>query len=190
MVLVRWLLMLAGAVGLVAEQIWDRKRLQRLRAARQQWKATERALSPAERQEVARAVRRGRAVDDPWLADAAIDLASSGVAWLPRSPLRRVNEAIFAAWWLTAPVIAGMHHRWGWMVVLSIIAAGFLALPVWSRRYARAAEEALLANRRIPPPPRLPEHETDTATLPGVGLPRSVAKARRRAATGDGGPEA
>jgi hypothetical protein len=177
--------MLILASGIVVEQVWDRKRLQQVRAAREWWKDTAAGLSPQERREVVRAVQGGRAVNDPWLADAAIVLASSVVAET-RTPRRRINEALFFSWWLMAPISAGIRHRWGWMVALSILPMMFLALTVWFSRYRKAAAAALAANRRVQPPARPPvvQHGPDLPRL-DVGLPRSVARARRLSGSGE-----
>lgn len=182
MELIRWVPLLVLA-GVVIEQVWDRKHLQKTRAARQWWTDTAKGLSREEGREVVRAVQGGRAVNDPWLADAAIVLASSVVADA-RTPRRRVNEVIFLIWWLLPPMSAGIRHRWGWMVGLSILPIMFVALSIWFSRYRKAAVAALAANRRIqPPPPARPDPVVDRGG-PGVphlsfGVPKSVARARR-----------
>jgi len=96
--------------------------------------------------------------------------------------VRWMADALFATWVLAPMVVAGIRGRWVWMAICSVGPLFFLSLAIWSSRFRVRAAEALEANRRVPPPPPPLATAHDLATSPhlGVGLPRSVARARRR----------
>jgi len=99
-----------------------------------------------------------------------------------RTPVRWVAEALFATWVLAPMVVAGIRGRWAWMAMLSLGPLFFLSLAIWSSRFRARAAQALEANRRVrpPPPPLATAHDLATSPHLGVGLPSSVARARRR----------
>jgi hypothetical protein len=176
--LISWLPLLGLAVFAI-DQVVDRKRHERLRAVRRVWRETSRTLSAGERSAVGRAVRAGVAVDDPWLAEPAMEMAAAVLAYPPRTPLRRVGDAIFAAW-ITAPVVIyGFRREWGWMAfaVLWPLLVGLVAVHV--PRFRKRAAEALDANRRIRPPREPASRAVGDRPSLAVGLPKSVARVRR-----------
>jgi hypothetical protein len=175
---IRWLQLL-GLVVFAVDQIVDRTRHQRLRAVRRTWTDTARTLSAEERREVGRAVRAGNAVDDPWLAVPAMEMAAALLAYPPRTPLRRVGDALFVAW-ITAPmVVNGFRREWGWMALAALFPLLCGVVAVWVPRSRKRAAEALEANRRIPSPKEPATRFVDEPPPLAVGLPKSVARARR-----------
>lgn len=178
MELLRWL-PVTGLVLIALEQLVHRGHYERVRALRRRWRETNRTLSAADRREVHRAVGSGVAVKDPWLAEAAIEMAEVVSVGRPRGSLRWVGDSVFAVWILAPVIVAGTRQDWVWMVGLALVPLSLVTLAVFGRRFQRRAEAALLANRRIPPPPRHSDVDAEYVPLPGVGLPRSVARARR-----------
>ena len=172
-------LQLLGVVVFAIDQIVDRRRHERLRAVHRAWRETARILSAEERREVGRAVRTGTAVHDPWLAEPAMEFAAALLAYPPRTPLRRVGDVVFATW-ITAPtVIFGFRQQWGWMAYAALWPLLFGLLAYFAPRFRYRSAEALDANRRILPPQERAARVVDELPSLAVGLPRSVARARR-----------
>ncbi len=171
------LLQVLGLAVVAIDQIVDRRRHASLRAVRRVWAETARTLSAAERRDIGRAVEAGTAVDDPWLAEPAMEMAAALLAYPPRTPLRRVGDALFVAW-ITAPaVIHGFRREWGWMAFTVLFPLLFGLLTVWVPLSRRRAAEALDANRRIRPPtePATRVYEDEPSSL-SVGLPKCRAR--------------
>jgi hypothetical protein len=142
------LLTLGIAAMSAVEFAVDRERRDEARAAGRLSKQALDALSPADRREVGRAVRRGRAVDDPRLASAAVALATAVIAGRQR-PWRWVTSVVFVVW-LTVPAIAAwVDHRWGLAAALSLGPLCFLALFAVGIGLGRRATDAVEANRRL-----------------------------------------
>jgi hypothetical protein len=126
----------------------DRQRRDDARAAGRLSKQALDALSRAERQEVGRAVRRGRAVDDPRLATAAIAMATAIIAGRQR-PWRWVTSVVFVIW-LTVPAVAAWaDRRWGLAAALSLGPLFFLAMLAIGIGLGRHATAAVEANQRL-----------------------------------------
>lgn len=72
-------------------------------------------------------MRKGRDVDDPRLASAAVALAAAIIAGRQR-PWRWVTSVVFVVWLTVPAVVAWVEHRWGLAVALSAGPVAFLAL--------------------------------------------------------------
>jgi hypothetical protein len=166
------------AVAAVLERVAHLDRLGRFRAVHARWRQTARALNARERREVARAVRRGEAVADPGLADAAVDMAEAITTKPPRTRLRRVADVLFLVW-LAMPIVVSAVDRDWTRLAITLLPVLFLGtLIVLASGPDTAAQAAMVANRRVARP-TLPPFESPAVNL-GVGLPKSVARARRQ----------
>ncbi|MEA2827919.1 MAG: hypothetical protein QOG43_2358 [Actinomycetota bacterium] len=183
MLLLRWI----PAVGLalfVLEQVIDRRRIEPVRRRQRAWRATSKTLSVADRRAVGRAVRGGVAVTDPGLADAAVEMAGALTGQGSRRPIRWLSDLIFGGWLVTAVVVNGVRQDWFRMAVgvlgMLLFGAALVAGPGLRRR----ARAALVANRAVPRPRPPAAPGVPPPVDLGIGLPPSVARARRRTDTG------
>lgn len=132
----------------VIEFAVDRERREDARAAGRRSKEALDSLSSSDRREVGRAVRQGRAVNDPRLASAAVALATTVIAGRQR-PWRWVTSVVFVIW-LTVPAIAAwVDHRWGLAAALSVGPVSFLSLFAIGIGLGHRARDASEANGRL-----------------------------------------
>ena len=108
-----------------------------------------------------------------------MEMAAALLAVSPRTPLRRVGDTVFGLW-ITAPVaVYAFRQEWGWMAFAAAWPLLVGVFVIYSRRFRERAAEALDANRSIRPPKEpAPRVVADSPSL-AVGLPKSVARARR-----------
>jgi hypothetical protein len=115
------------------------------RAFRERW----RALDPARRREITRAIRRGRPVTDPQDAPLALEAIRNG---------ERVAEAVRPLQLLYAPALVGLVvyallERSLFLIVFGAAVVGFVAvtwLLGWQRiRKLRVAAAAMRARREV-----------------------------------------
>ena len=184
--LLQWVPVL-GLALIALEQVVDHERIEAVRRRPRAWRETSKSLSADDSRAVGRAVRRGVAVIDPWLADAAVEMADSLAGQPPRSALRWISDAVFVGWLLAVAVVNGLRQDWLRVAVgvvgVLLFCAGFVA----ASRFRTRAQAALAANRAVPRPrpPAAPvaRREFDL----GIGLPDAVARARRRRDPGSDG---
>lgn len=119
------------------------------RAAGRRFREANRTLRRSDRREVVRAVRRGRAVNDPRLAPAAVAMAEMIMTQPPRRPLRVVNNVLGLAWVTTPAVFAVVHGRWGWALFLWSVPLMIVSGLVFIHRTRPRAEDAFTLNQEI-----------------------------------------
>jgi hypothetical protein len=186
MTLLQWI-PVVGLALFALEQVVDRRRIEPVRRRQRAWRVTSRTLSVDDRRAVGRAVRRGVAVTDPWLADAAVEMAGAAAGQSSRSPTRWISDIVFVGWLIACVVVNGVRHDWvrAGAGVLGILLFG--AAAVAGPRLRTRARDALAANRAVPRPrPPAAPTEGEQSSL-GFGLPEAVARARRRSDPGSSG---
>jgi hypothetical protein len=132
----------------VVELVITRGQRAEMRAAGRRSQDALRPLAKAEQQEVGRAVRRGRAVDDARLAPAAVAMAEAVMAGKLR-PWRWVTPTIFFVWISVPVVAAAVRGRWGQAAVLSLGPVLIASMYALGAGMGRRAERALASNRRL-----------------------------------------
>lgn len=143
------LVTLALLVPLGAERIVDWEHLRNERAERKAWRAALKSLGSSDRRKVVRAVRAGRAVDEPRLAPAAVSMARAMIVMRVRRPLRWMNLVLGTAWFATPAVFAAVRHRWLLAAFLSAWPVLLITVVVLGPLVGRRADDALTANRRL-----------------------------------------